>query len=383
MSIQRIIIKIGTQVLVNKSGNIDNQSLNRIAETVVGLKKRNFDVVIVSSGAIALGALKLGVTPPLTMSEKQASASVGQGLLMKQYEQIFESSDITCGQILVTGSDFSNRSSFLNLRDTFETLLKFGVVPVVNENDSVSTAELEESEQKSFGDNDKLSAIVASKIEADLLIILTNVDGVYNKNPKVDPSAQRIKLIKNIDDLKAVNSEGKSDLGRGGMAAKLEAAKTASICGVGVLITSIEKLDTLNNLSRETAIESLTDTGTVLLPSQKLKGKKKWIGTSSGFKALVVVNEGAKRALVHRNASLLSVGVVSLKGEFEIGDIISIRDDKGGEVARGLAKISSSALLELLSKPRDAAAAKSSHILIHRDQLALFAEQEHIKESES
>ncbi len=378
MSLQRIVIKVGTQVLVKKDGKVDENALQIITNIAANLKKKGFDIVIVSSGAIGLGGQRLGLKPPMTTSEKQASASVGQGRLMKLYDHLFDQNKITCGQILVTATDFSRRKSYLHLRETFETLLKFGVIPIVNENDSVSTVELEENEQTSFGDNDKLSAIVASKIEADLLVVLTDVDGVYTTNPKVDSSATRISLIKNIQDIKSIHSDGKSELGRGGMAAKLEAAKTAIICGTGVWITSVNQLATLSKLTKDTALEALSNNGTVLLPMQKLKGKKKWIGTSSGYKAVLIINEGAKRALIHRNASLLSVGIITFKGDFEVGDILSVRDESEGEIARGLSRLKSASLSEILAKAKshETQSEKTSKILIHRDELALFSEIE-------
>lgn len=363
---RRIVIKIGTQVIISQSqGGVDRGILQSLALTVAELKKAKLDTILVTSGAVGLGRIALKLKPPLTIAEKQACAAIGQGQLMKLYESALSSHNLICAQILVTIQEFSQRHSFNHLRDTFETLLKFGVIPIVNENDSVSTSELSENEQASFGDNDKLSAIVGSKIDADLLVILTNVDGVYTKNPNIDKTAERISIIDDVRVFQKIEAIGGSELGRGGMITKLEAARMASICGVPVLITNLESFSRLRGLGRETEIESLQDHGTLVLPDKKLKGKKKWIGAGSGFRASVVINEGAKKALIERNASLLVVGTISTQGEFQAGDVISVRDELGAELARGIARVDSSK-----------AAIERTGVLIHKDELALLIAQE-------
>lgn len=375
MSLQRIVLKVGTQVLVNSNGEVEPSSIQLIAKTISNLKINGCDVVLITSGAVGLGRNRLALKAPLTTAEKQASASVGQGLLMKMYQEAFDNLGLVCGQILVTSKDFSSRNSFVNLRETFETLIKFKVIPIVNENDSVSISEIQENEQHSFGDNDKLSSIVASKIGADLLILVTNVDGIYTKNPKIDPNAKRIDIIKDINELKEINTDGKSEMGRGGMSAKVESVRTASICGVGVLVTSSTQLEQLT-IKKDTTFESLSKFGTVCLPNLKLKGKKKWIGTSAGFKAVIIINEGAKTALINRNASLLAVGVTEIKGDFDEGETLSLRDAFGSEICRGIAKISSEYLKQVITERALSQHKSSSPILVHRDDMAMFMDDE-------
>jgi len=263
----------------------------------------------------------------------------------------------------VTDRDLSSRIGYLNLKQTFDTLLRFGVIPIVNENDSVSTLELAENSKSSFGDNDKLSAIVAAKLEADLLVLVTNVDGIYTSNPARDPKAKKLNVVSEVRELLEVDAEGQSDLGRGGMVTKLEAAQLASVCGVTTLVVNPDGLWKL-----DPAKFPEEHPGTLVQPHALLKGKKKWIGTSSGFKGVVQINEGARRALLEKGASLLCVGVTSLQGDFQSGEVLSVKGEEGQEIGRGICRLSSAELQTILSLPKGA----ESPVLIHRDELAVL-----------
>lgn len=368
-ALHRLVIKIGSQVLSAPDGGLHHSWLSSLVQQVQILRSQGTEVVLVTSGAIALGRQALGLKPPLTTAEKQACAAVGQGRLMGVYEHLFQAQGIQVAQILVTTADLSSRIGFVNLKQTFETLLRLGVVPIVNENDSVSVLELAESAKASFGDNDKLSAIVAAKLEAELLILITNVDGVYTANPVRDPHAVRLREVDQIEQLLTVNTDGQSELGRGGMITKLEAAQLASVCGVSTWVTNPSGLLSVDWTRFP---DGLCELGTLIHPHPLLKGKKKWIGTASGFRGSVTINEGARTALLARGASLLAVGVVSSQGDFQSGEVISIKSESGEEIGRGLSKLSSADLTTVLDLP------KSTHspVLIHRDSLALLIGEE-------
>lgn len=360
---KRVVIKLGSQIIAGADGGVDPQLLSKLALRVQSLKRGGIDVVLVTSGAVALGRKTLGLKPPLTTPEKQACAAVGQGLLMSLYEESFGSAGLTVAQILVTDRDLSSRTGYLNLKQTFDTLLHFGVIPIVNENDSVSTLELAENAKSSFGDNDKLSAIVAAKLEADVLILVTNVDGIYTSNPVRNPKAVKLKTVTEVQELLKVDTEGQSDLGRGGMVTKLEAAQLASVCGVTTIVVDPQGLFSLD-FSKFPAEHP----GTLVQPHALLKGKKKWIGTSSGFRGVLQINEGARLALVEKGASLLCVGVTNFSGEFQSGEVLSIRGEEGQEIGRGIARLSSLELQTVLSLPKGS----ESPVLIHRDELAVL-----------
>jgi glutamate 5-kinase len=362
---KRIVIKVGSQVLSAPDGGLHHSWLASLAEQIRLFKSKGANVVLVTSGAVALGSQALQLKPPMTMAEKQACAAVGQGRLMGVYEHLFQAQGVQVAQILVTAGDLSSRTGFINLKQTFETLLRLGVVPIVNENDSVSIMELTETAKASFGDNDKLSAIVATKLDADLLILVTNVDGIYTANPARDSTAIKLMDVENIQDLMSVNTEGQSELGRGGMVTKLEAAQLAAICGITTMVTNPEGL---LNLDLSNFPQGANQLGTLIHPQSLLKGKKKWIGAASGFKGIVVINEGAKNALLARGASLLAVGIIEFQGDFQAGEVVSLKTQDGEEIARGISKLNSSDLKTVMVLPKGA----QSPVVVHRDSLAVL-----------
>jgi glutamate 5-kinase len=342
---RRVVIKLGTSVLMREEGGLALSRFYSFAESVAALKNAGREVLLVSSGAVGLGVERLKLeAKPQTLPLKQACAAIGQGRLMSFYADAFERLALTTAQVLLTEEDFSNRRRYLNLRSTIAELLDLGVIPVINENDTVSTAELESLDggalrKANFGDNDKLSALVASKIDADLLVILTDVEGIYTADPSSD-GARILEVVEDLNDLEELTqgpAGGRgSGLGRGGIKTKLEAAKIATHSGCAVIVAG-GKLPAV--IDRIFAGENA---GTLFLPNLTLPGKQRWIAFATSIKAQIVVNDGARRALIERKASLLAAGVLDVKGDFERGDVVSIVDEQQREFARGIVNYSSS-----------------------------------------
>jgi len=374
---KRVVIKLGTQVVMNDDKGPALDRLRAIIGQCATLHSQNCDVVLVTSGAVGLGLKELGLKRPLTLPEKQACAAVGQGLLMNIYRELFKEHSIVIGQLLLTASDFSNRDHYLRMQDAFETLLKLRAVPIINENDPISTMELEEADQaKSFGDNDKLSALISGKLGADLLVILTNVDGIYTDNPFENPKAELIAGVENLEALGAIRQSGQSDLGRGGIASKIEAARIAAVSGVTTVIASGLRGSTISDLFGDNQTPR-----TVVSARAPIHSRKQWLGHASGFEGVIVVNDGAKGALIEQGASLLAAGICSVNGEFERRDVISIQDEARNEIGRGLSNYSSqeinkikgvhsNKISELLGKDGGALPGE----VVHRDNLVIFSQ---------
>jgi glutamate 5-kinase len=340
---RRVVIKLGTAVLMREDGEPALSRFYSFIEALADLKRAGREVLLVSSGAVGLGAQRLNVTrKPQLLPLKQACAAVGQGRLMALYSDGFERLGVTAAQVLLTEEDFSNRQRYLSLRGTLGKLLELGVLPIINENDTVATAELESNESSphmrvNFGDNDKLSALVASKTEADLLVILTDVAGLYTAEP-TSKDAQLIPLVADItpeiDEL-ARGASPSSKVGRGGIRTKIEAARIAARSGCATVIAG-GKLPSI--IPRIFAGEEV---GTLFLPQSGLPGKRRWIAFATTVKAALVVNAGARRALIEGKASLLAAGVTDVRGAFERGDVVSILDEAEQEFARGIVNYSS------------------------------------------
>jgi len=373
----RIVIKLGTAVLMRDEGGIALSRFYSFVEGIAGLIKSGKEVLLVTSGAVGLGsrALKLTAKPKL-LPLKQACAAIGQGRLMALYNDAFEKSDVVAAQVLLTEEDFSNRHRYLNLRSTIAQLLELKVLPIINENDTVSTAELETLKNEvdikvNFGDNDKLSALVASKIDADLLIILTDVEGLYSADPRL-PDAKLISLVDNFT--AEIEQLGESKVvsdkpGRGGIKTKLAAAKIATQSGCAAIIAG-GKLDRV--ISRLASGEEL---GTLFLPKKGLSGKQRWIAFATTVKASLVINDGAREALIKRKASLLAAGITEIKGAFERGDVVSVEDTSGREFARGIVNYNSSEASHALgqhSHALDSVAGRNYDAIITRDNIAFL-----------
>jgi glutamate 5-kinase len=344
---KRVVIKLGTSTVTGPEGELSLERIQPIVQAIAALQTSKRQVVLVSSGAVGLGRGWLGLhTSRLKdMATKQACAAVGQSLLMEAYKRLFGAHGVKIAQVLLTEEDFSNWQRYSNLRRTMEKLIGFGVLPIVNENDTVSTAELEivgdSPRSVAFSDNDRLAALVMSGLEADALVLLTNVDGLlsFSKSKRADltsaSGSQVIPLISKVTpELKALAS-GPSESGRGGMVTKLEAAEIAMNCG-GVAVIA--------NGSRATALPRIfagEAEGTVFLPSTRMKGKRRWLAYAAGVRGRVIVDAGAQRAITRGKASLLSSGVVRIEKPFGPMDVVSIANVNGNEFARGIANYSS------------------------------------------
>jgi len=365
---RRVVVKLGTWVLTAEDGGIASSRLEDLVSQSASLVRQGKKVIVVSSGAVGLGrnAMK---RPHLTgLTDKQACAAVGQSLLMKEYQREFEVHGLVAGQILVTSDDFADRRRYLSLRDTFERLLSWGVVPVVNENDPVSTMELKEDERThSFGDNDLLSAIVASKLGADLLLILTNVAGVFDSNPEKNPEAHLIEQLDDFGKIRQLKLDGQSAYGRGGVNSKIEAARLASYGGVNTIITS--------GLVPNAILECR---GTLVPSRQRLPDRKRWIGLSSGYGGVIEVNRGAAEALAGGRASLLPSGVTGVRGTFRANEVVSIETEDGREIGRGIASFSSGEISRIQGcHSREITVrlgGEGPEEVIHRDHLVIFSE---------
>lgn len=374
-SARRVVIKVGTNVIMRDDGAVALGRIYSIIESVANLRKQGKEVLLVSSGAVGLGAQRLELAQkPKQLNLKQACAAIGQSRLMAIYEEGFEKLGFITAQVLLTEDDFTVRRRYTNLQATLIKLLELGAVPIINENDTVSTLELETpagSDPKPvFGDNDKLSALVMSKADADLLILLSDVDGFYTSNPKRNENAQLLSVVPEITAELEQGAEGAGERGRGGMKTKLEAARIAINSGGAAVIANGRHLGILDRIM---AGENI---GTIFLPAAQLPSKKRWIAYATNIAGRVIVNEGAKTALIERKASLLPAGVIMLENSFERGDVVSIVDSEGVEFARGIVNYSSAETAKLLGLHSDniekLVARKNYDALITRDNIVLL-----------
>jgi glutamate 5-kinase len=363
---KRVVIKLGTSTVTGTQGELSSERIEPIVQAIANLQTDHRQVILVSSGAVGLGRGWLGLHPSRLkdMATKQACAAVGQSLLMEAYKRLFGAYGVKTAQVLLTEEDFSNWRRYSNLRRTMEKLIGFGVLSIVNENDTVSTAELEtvgdRARSAAFSDNDRLAALVMSGLEADALILLTNVDGLLGTetSTKHKPTGsgirpQLIPLISKVTpELRAVAS-GPSQSGRGGMVTKLEAAEIAMNCGGVAVIANGNRPETLPR------IFAGEPEGTVFLPSGRMKGKRRWLAYAAGVRGRVVVDAGAQRAITRGKASLLSTGVLRVERPFAPMDVVSIANVDGNEFARGVANCASEA-------------ATTTRVLFTRDNIVLL-----------
>lgn len=359
-----IVVKIGSSTLTNKAGNLDTAKLKRIAGEIAKYKQKK-NIIIVTSGAIVSGSEALKFKKkPRSIPEKQAAAAVGQSLLMREYAKAFGEYDITVAQILLTRDEVSNRERYLNTRNTLTKLLDMGVIPIVNENDTVSIDEIK------IGDNDTLSALVASLIGADGLIMLTDVDGFMM--PDEDGELQVIDEIKEITlEIKEAAGRPSTQMGVGGMITKIQAAEICSDAGIVTAIASGSKTGVLDQFI------STGKAGTTFIPKvSRLESRKRWLAHGLPIKGTLVIDGGAETALIKGNKSLLPVGIKEAAGKFDIGEAVSIKNENGIEIARGLANYASDNLKRIIGLRSD----KISEVLgieyagevIHRDNLVLM-----------
>jgi glutamate 5-kinase len=361
-----VVVKIGSQILSSQDG-IEEARLRGLVRQLAELHEDKRRVVVVSSGAVAAGMTQLRRKDrPKTIPEKQALAAVGQIKLMALYERIFSKYDKNVAQVLLTADDLANRQRYINAKHTFQMLLESSIIPIVNENDTVAVEEMK------FGDNDHLSALVATLLEADLLVILSDVEGVYDKDPRAHDDAQLIPLIGEARGLRqAIGGASLSSAGTGGIATKLAAAEEAAAAGIPTIIASGMQTGVL-----EKVFDAKQEIGTLILPDAKhLRRKKHWIGFNLKPVGTIFVNEGAYQAVIDKGKSLLPAGVEKAEGSFSVGDCVRV-DFHGREFARGLVNYG---ILELnrikglhTSKIEKVLGYKAHDEVIHRDDLVIL-----------
>ncbi|MEY2827017.1 MAG: glutamate 5-kinase [Candidatus Nanopelagicales bacterium] len=363
---KRIVVKIGSSSITTAQGGIDEQKLNQIVKAIAAHHKKAHEIVLVSSGAIAAGLAPLKLdSRPKDLTLQQAVASVGQSLLVNKYSQEFSKHGINVGQVLLTAEDMSRRSHYRNAQRTFNKLLEMKVIPIVNENDTVANDEIR------VGDNDRLAGIVTHLIDADALILLSDVDGLYT----APPGNTNSKLITEVKDFTEINNleiggAGASGVGTGGMFTKVQAARIASAGGVAVLITDAKNLD---------SVLDGKNVGTFFWPKKaKLSARSLWIAHAADIEGQIKVDQGAAKALLTKQASLLSAGIKEIYGDFEDGAVVEVIDENQKVIAKGLIKFDSTELPKMIGK-------NSSKLLeefgegyekevIHRDDLVLSSD---------
>jgi len=366
--VKKVVVKIGTGVLTTDDGSVDKEQIRRLAGQVVELKKMGYDVVVVSSGAIGSGIGELGIEKrPSTLPELQAVASIGQSKLIRAYDECFKLHGYHAAQILLTREDFEDRQRYLNTCNTIHTLFQMNAIPVVNENDTISVDEIK------FGDNDALSALVTNLLNAELLIILSSVDGLYDRFPTAKSKATVIPMVENIShEIKQLAFDSKTARGVGGMQTKLEAASVVTNAGEAVIIAN-GRMD--NVLKKIVQGENI---GILFLPKEeKLTSRKRWIGYTIKPKGKIYVDDGAMHALAEKGKSLLASGIIFVEGAFDKGDIVSVcKKEDRGIFARGLTNYSSQEIEKIKGCSTSGIAKVLGYKLydevIHRDNMVIL-----------
>lgn len=348
---KRIVFKFGTNVLRGEDGYVSLPRIYSFIEDIAHLVKAGKEVIIITSGAVGLGKKRLGLEGTKGTALKQACAAIGQSKLMSIYENGFDTYNLVAAQILLTEDDFGIRTRYLSLRTTLNKLLELGTVPVINQNDTVSNVEITpryEKMQVCFSDNDKLSALVASELDADLLVILSDVDGLFDKNPKDNPDAKIINEVPEVTEEILTLGTDASEGGRGGMRTKLKAAQMVTRFGGKVIIANGKVPYIIKKIFNG------EEYGTMFLPQNEgLSDKKRWIGYATNIIGKIKVNNGAKKALVEKTKSLLPIGVVDVINEFSKGDVISILDENDNEFARGIVNYDSESCKKVMGNHSD------------------------------
>ncbi len=363
---KKIIIKLGSSIITNDGKGIDEAFLSNFAADISLLAKK-MQVVIVSSGAIAAGLKKLGISRrPSELSELQAAAAVGQMDLIRSFEKEFSKVSMICAQVLLTHDDLSDRKRYLNARSTLNNLLEKNVIPIINENDTVSNEEIK------FGDNDNLAALTANLLEADYLILLTDQDGLYSDDPRKNSNVTLLSHISVNDKiLDEVAKATTSSVGRGGMYTKILAARRASLSGTHTIIANGKNRKVFSNLLNDSV------SGTFIQSEERqLDARKKWLAGQLKSKGTLIIDDGATNAIVNSGKSLLSVGITDVKGKFDRGDLVQCISTSGQEVAKGLINYSSSEVGKVLGQPSDKMESLLGYVnessVIHRNNLVVL-----------
>ncbi|WP_229669969.1 glutamate 5-kinase [Microlunatus endophyticus] len=361
---RRIVVKVGSSSLTTAAGGLDPKRVGALVDALISVRLAGQEIVLVSSGAIAAGLAPLALrTRPRDLATQQAAASVGQGLLVQEYARLFGACGLTVGQVLLTVDDVTRKSHYRNASQTFDRLLELGVVPIVNENDTVATHEIR------FGDNDRLAALVAHLVRADALVMFSDVDSLYTSNPS-RPGARRVTEVRTVDDLAGVEVGGMSAsiLGTGGMETKINAARIATSAGIPVVLTDATAI--VGALAGDPV-------GTYFHPTGKRRPSRLlWLAHATDAHGELVLDAGAVDAVLRRHASLLPAGVTEVRGEFSAGDPVNLVGQDGTLIARGLANYDSSELPDLLGRHTDEIAAELGEgydrTVVHRDALIVL-----------
>jgi len=363
-----IVVKVGTSGITTSDGKLDEYEMQKLAGQIAQAVRQGDKVVLVTSGAVAAGIAELGVAPKAKdVVFQQAAAATGQSVLMAKYRKLFAVYDLKVAQILLTAEDLSNRKSYVHTCDVLNLLLKIGVVPIINENDVTSVEELRRVNgyKVNFSDNDILSVLVAGAIGADLVIILSDVDGLYTSDP-AESGAELIRVVDNItDDLKK-SLKGKSKRGRGGIQSKIKAAEIATNCGIPVVISNSRKNNVIISI-----LAADKNVGTYFKPQKRISAVKRWIAYGAAVKGSIQVNDGAKDAIL-QGSSLLAVGVTKVNGVFDVNDVVSLEDESQCEFARGTPNFNSSQLnqikgLQIVEVLEKLGFDKSKEVIDHRN----------------
>lgn len=359
---KRIVVKIGTSLLTTNEGNLTTKYLSQIVDDLARLRQAGKEFIIVTSGAIGAGMHRLGLKErPQTIILKQATAAVGQNILMEVYERLFKKHHQTIAQLLLTHQDLSSRKSYINISNTILKLLEYKVIPVINENDTVAVEELK------FGDNDTLSALISQLVDADLLLILSNIDGLYSN------SGELIPIVENItSDIEKVAVGTTSKFSTGGMQTKIEAAKIATQSGATVVILNGKKEGIVGD-----TLTGSPGSGTIFVAKEsKLSSRKRWIRHNLKGYGEIIIDDGAKEAILNKGKSLLPSGILDIKGKFEEGDAVIVKDIQGKELGKGLVDYSKKDLLKIKGKQtnqiEEILGYEYGEEVIHRDNLVIY-----------
>lgn len=360
----RVVAKIGTASITDERGVIDGEAIAKLSAEVAGLRSAGHEVLVVSSGAVAAGVDAVGLSRrPSDMTTLQAVSAAGQSRLVEAYNVELAKHGLVGAQLLVDALDFVNRTQYLHLRATMHRLLELGCVPIVNENDAIANDELR------YGDNDRIAALVANGVGADVLVLLTDMDGLFTTDPRTDPSASLIPRVSVDDPLLSITADaGGSGRGSGGMASKLVAARMASWSGLRSVIARASRPHVLAGAVSAELVGTTFDAHDRVLPARKL-----WIAFAAEVAGSITVDEGARRAMVERSSSLLPAGVISATGNFTHGAVIDIVDDRGVTFARGITSVPGAVLQSIRGHHTSDLPVGVVHEVVHRDDLVVVA----------
>ena len=366
--VKRVVVKVGTSTITYPNGKINYEKIEKLARIMTDLQNQGKEMILVSSGAGAAGVGRMGLdAKPSTIPGKQACAAVGQGILMHIYERLFGEYGQVVAQVLLTKSDMVNRHSYANARNALQEMISWGVIPIINENDVVAIDEFK------IGDNDNLSALVASLADADLDILLSDIDGLYTANPKTHPEAKLVSVVEEVTpEIEATAGGAGSKNATGGMLTKLQAAKNAMSAGIALIIANGEDLEILRRIMRGEPV------GTLFVPRENhLRFRNQWLAFGSKISGKIIVDEGLAKALRQKGScSILPVGITAVEGSFDSGDTVSVRDQEGQELARGMTNYNAEDLNLIkgckTSQIEEKIGYKHYDEVIHRDNLVVL-----------